>query len=679
MTSLESGAPGRFISVAVPRPLDGLFTYRIPENAGPVAVGSWVEVSFGKGKTHAFVVESEKNESQLSTDFPVSKIKEVSSVHPEVVVPEDVLKLCRFASDYYQAPLGEVLNVAVPAASLGLRSKRQEAKEKDWDVARRTAGKVAKVVDLTSTQRECVKAITEVQGATTFLLHGVTGSGKTEVYLTAAREILARGKSVLLLVPEIALTPQLHERMETGLGVPVALWHSAMAAGHRRDETAAIRSGKIRVVVGARSAVFAPLMDLGLIIVDEEHDVTYKQEDRVRYQARDLAVFRGKSRDCPVVLGSATPSLETLERVREGKYRLISMPDRVGGGQLPLIEVVDLQKEVRISGIQAPIAEKTLNAIRDTVARGEQAIVFLNRRGYASSLVCEDCGNVPECKKCSLALTVHKKSRLLKCHWCGYQESTPDICVKCHGSTLNPTGAGTESLEEQIPQLLEGIRVFRLDRDQITSATRLEKTLSDFREKKADVLLGTQMLVKGHDFPSVTLVVVILADALFSWPDFRAAERAYQILTQVSGRAGRASAHGRVLVQTFQPEHPVIETLLGRSTVEDFVANERQLRETLGYPPFGRIARIRVEDEVSGKAQRTAEGLVQGLGLLPETVQILGPSPAHIERIEGVYRWDFVIRTKEIRVLHQVVHQVRKMAASKDIQVLIDVDPYGMG
>ncbi len=668
----------RLIQVAVPRPLDLAFTYLVEDEASSrVGPGSWVIVPFGRGRTHAFVTTNPVPISEIPAGLELDKIKSVIEIgDPASAMPADVFELCRWAHEYYHAPLGEVLNAAMPASALGLRSARREAR------AIKPAEKGEPSLNsLTPLQQSVLAEIQSADPARPMLLHGVTGSGKTEVYLHLAREALDAGKSVLILAPEIALTPQLHDRFEKALGVKVGLWHSALADGQRRDQTAALLSGELRVVVGARSAVFCPLRDLGLIVVDEEHDPTYKQEDRVRYHARDLAVVRARNTRARIVLGSATPSLDTLERVREGKYSITRLPERIRERPLPEIRIVDLAEEPRIEGIQAPLAESTLGAIRETLAAGHQVMVFLNRRGFAAFLLCQECSEVSGCPHCSISLTVHRRPAELRCHVCGHKERIPDACPKCQGIELVSIGAGTESLEEELPVLLPEARILRLDRDQITSATRLSEALETFRRGEANLMLGTQMLVKGHDFPNVTLVVVVLADALFRFPDFRASERALQILTQVSGRAGRGEFPGRVLVQTYSPEHPVLDVLQGRRTTEDFLEEERALRETLRYPPAGRIARIRIESTDASEARIRSQELAREIQRLcpgPE-LELLGPSEAFLEKAKGIFRWDMLLRSKSLRPLHQALLHARAHARPRKWQLLVDVDPSGVG
>lgn len=663
------------VSLAIPRPLDGLYTYRVPKNfLNQIRVGCWVRVPFGRVKTHAFVVDSPKPISELDPSVKPELLKDILSVgEGGPIIPADVLELCLWTQKYTQAPIGEILNSAVPAASLGLRNRTTKPRE----LKNMSSGCISELV-LTEEQKDAANLIENLRASPVpVLLEGVTGSGKTEVYLELARRTLQGGKGVLILAPEIALTPQLHRRLEEGLGERVALWHSAMSDGVRRDQAAALRDGKLRVIVGARSAVFAPVQNLGLIIVDEEHDPTYKQEDRVRYHARDLAVVRGKICNSLVVLGSATPSLESLERVRDGKYKIAFLKNRYASGGTPALEIVDLREESLVQNLQAPLAERTLAAIRETLQAGQQVMIFLNRRGFAAFLLCEECGEVTECPNCSISLTVHKRKGQLRCHVCGHVDGLPSTCSKCQGTALKLMGAGTESLEEELPKAVEEMIPLRLDRDQVTSAKRLESVLNDFRAGHANTLLGTQMLVKGHDFPRVTLVVVMLADALFRWPDFRAGERAYQVITQVAGRAGRGELPGRVLVQTYQPEHPVIQMMTGQIEKGAFLENERELRMALSYPPFSRICRLRVEHESRAEAQTRITRIAAAL--TDSEITVLGPSEAFLEKAKGIYRWDVLLKAGKIGTLQKAVMNAKACASMSKWPLVVDMDPYGVG
>ncbi len=670
----------QILSVAVPRPLDGLFTYRLPERlSSRVEVGGFVRVPFGKATLDAFVVEPPKSASELPPGLEWDKLKEVEDVLSDVPkMAQDVLSLCRWAHDYYFAPLGEVLACAAPMLNSDVRKLKRPAKKIAF------SGAMARSVNLTADQLHVIEQFDQLRQlrlGKTALLHGVTGSGKTEVYIELARKALADGQGVLVLLPEIALTPQLHRRFEESLGEPVGLWHSAMPAAKRRDLNQSLAEGEVRVVVGARSGIFAPLQNLGLIVVDEEHDASYKQEDRVRYHARDLAVVRGKFTQSLVVLGSATPSLESLERVKEGRYALGELKHRVGAHGLPSVEIVDLKTEEKVQGTQAPLSVLALSRIQETLDAGHQVIVYLNRRGFAAYLLCKDCGTVSECSHCSISLAVHRSKRQLKCHHCGYFESIPFNCKGCRGTHLQAMGAGTESLEDDLPKLIQGARIARLDRDLVTSASRLNEILDRFRSGQSNLLLGTQLLVKGHDFPNVTLVVVVLADSLFRWPDFRAPERAFQILKQVSGRAGRGEKSGTVLIQAFDAEHPVLQVVSGRQSEESFFETERELRMALHYPPFGRIARLRVEGLDQAQVSRAALSLGDLLRSefpLGSGLDVLGPSEAFLEKSNGIFRWDLLLKAREVQVLQKALRYSKRVSKASKQRTQIDVDPYGV-
>lgn len=670
-----------FLSVVVPRPIEGSFSYRVsPEIASSIRVGSWVKVPFGKSVLHGLVTEAPKRVSEASAEVRSFKLRDVLGVpDPDMVLSEEIFQLCKWVHDYYRAPLGEV--VASAMSTEVLKKPTRPRKESPLETHAPFA------YPLTAEQKEAFDLLdgwrrTEVKKGqpNVALLRGVTGSGKTELYIELAKKTLAEGKSVLVLVPEIALTPQLHERFEKGLGTKVGLWHSAVAAGQRRQQWISVSQGESRVIVGARSAVFAPLVNLGLIIVDEEHDPSYKQEERVRYHARDLAVVRSSLRGSFVVLGSATPSLETRERVLEGKYREAVLTQRVSGGHLPAIQIVDLTSEPRVEGVRAVFAEKTIQAIRDTLSAGQKVMIFLNRRGFAAFLVCEACGESPGCPQCSVSLTVHQKSKRLRCHVCGHSERIPNTCPKCAHEQLTPVGAGTESLEEELPRLIPEMIPIRLDRDQVTSTKRLKSILDEFRSGKANVLLGTQMLVKGHDFPEVTLVVVVLADALLRWPDFRATERAYQILTQVSGRAGRGEKAGLVMIQTYDVDHPVLLAVQGKLSESELLSTERELREALGYSPFGRMARLRLEGQTQAEAELRSRKVSAAIETYvdQQKIQILGPSEALLEKVKGRYRWDVLVKAKEVQSLQRAISAAKTVCLSEKWPLVVDVDPYSI-
>jgi primosomal protein N' (replication factor Y) len=661
-----------FIKVAIPRPIESLFDYEYEEEKlGPIGIGDLVEVSFGRAKVIAVVMETSSQAPQLDEKIKIKKA--IQKIVSAFSITPDIFKLCQFGSEYYQYPIGEAFFVALPPKpekKLGTRKEKPfpgEAQDKvlneEQDLAFRT-----------------LKEQTQKKSDTVFLLEGVTGSGKTEVYIEFAKEILKSGKSVLILVPEIALTAQLKDRFEQALGYKIALWHSALADGLRQTQWLRVKEGDIKVVVGARSAVFAPFQDLGLIVVDEEHDQTYKQEERFRYQARDLAIFRSKLLKIPIILGSATPSIESIQRVREGRYQHLVMKNRYSTRPLPEIHLISLIDEPLIINhqIKTPITEKTVRMMQAAIDRGEQVMVFLNRRGFSQFILCHDCGWIKKCDHCSISMTHYQRRNELRCHVCGTKAKVPDTCESCHGHTLSGMGSGTEALEEELKLLLNNAKLLRLDRDQVTSQKRLEEVLAEFRNLEANVLIGTQMLVKGHDFPKVTCVVVMMADMLLKWPDFRASERALQTLTQVAGRAGRAELPGKVLIQGYDLEHPVLKILTGIDLKESFINEELELREALHYPPFGRFVRYRFEHSdpkiLQQKAEKIAALLRTEAGELAE--RLMGPSEALLFRANHVYRYDVYFKAPSLDALFAISQRVKRLTHAEELNLIVDVDPY---
>ena len=519
-----------------------------------------------------------------------------------------------------------------------------------------------------------------------FLLHGVTGSGKTEVYLRAAEHALAQGKGSLILVPEIALTPQLVGRFRSRFGAEVAVLHSALKDRERLFHWQALRKGEVKIAVGVRSAVFAPVDNLGLIVVDEEHDPSFKQEEKLRYQARDLAVVRGKQAGAVVVLGSATPALETLENVRRGRYRLLELKNRVDDRPMPTIEMVDLRVERPREGMvteEAPIlSPPLLNAMEETLERGQQVILFLNRRGHSTILLCEVCGLTLKCSECDVCLTHHRSQNRVVCHYCGLAMPLPERCVECTGPMLK-LGIGTERVEAEVLERIPTARVARLDRDSATSAERLTEMLAAFARRELDVLVGTQMVAKGHDFPGVTLVCVVMADTSLAIPDFRAAERTFHLLTQVSGRAGRGKDPGRVLVQTYNPEAEPVKRVLAHD-FDGFAKQELEWRKALAYPPFARMAAIRLEGEHPEQVASVARflgGLVsRHMPPASAGVRLLGPALAPISRIRGKTRWQLLVKGPTHAALAQLLARVEAALADvpNAVKVVIDVDPGAM-
>jgi primosomal protein N' (replication factor Y) len=510
------------------------------------------------------------------------------------------------------------------------------------------------------------------------LLHGVTGSGKTEVYLQAIAQVLALGKSALVLVPEIALTPQTVEHFRArfiGQKVGVAVLHSHLSSGERHDQWQHIRAGRARIVIGARSAVFAPLDDLGIIVVDEEHEHSYKQEESPHYHARDVAVMRGHLERVTVVLGSATPSLESYHHAKEGKYRLAELLQRVEEGQMPVTHVLDIRSTKKG---EAPVlvAPRLIGAIQARLDRSEQAIIFLNRRGYSSSLQCPQCGYVEMCPNCSVALTFHRRAEKLRCHLCDFSSGVPHACPQCGFAPYKYSGSGTEKVEHALVEAFPKARIERMDSDNMRGKDAYANTLRAFAEGKVDILVGTQMIAKGLHFPRVTCVGVINADLALQIPDFRASERVFQLLMQVSGRSGRGQVRGEVFVQTRVPFHPAIQ-FARHHDYAGFVEQELEFRRSLHYPPYERFVLVTARGRNEEKTLFVIENLAKEMERLdlPET-EITGPAPAPIARIEERYRFQVFLRTRRIMA---VTPRLRPLFMDRawpdDIRLTLDVDP----
>jgi primosomal protein N' (replication factor Y) len=483
------------------------------------------------------------------------------------------------------------------------------------------------------------------------LLFGVTGSGKTEVYLQAIGHAMERGKGAIVLVPEISLTPQTVDRFRARFGDTIAVLHSHLSDGERHDEWHRVHSGRARIVVGARSALFAPVSDLGLIVVDEEHEPTYKQEEVPRYHARDAAVMRGRLERCAVVLGSATPSLESWNNAKTGKYAMVRMPHRVDHRDMPLMRIVDMRAEASREGRANVFSRELVQALHDRLARAEQSILFLNRRGFASSLVCPSCGFVVRCEHCSVAMVLHKQMDRLVCHLCGATRAVPAACPApgCADPDIRHSGVGTERVEEILRKLFPKARVARMDSDTMTRKDDYRRVLGDFRVGRIDILLGTQMIAKGLDFPNVTLVGVVQADHALHLSDFRAGERTFQLLTQVAGRAGRGDVSGEVLVQTRTPFHPSIQAAR-RLDAEAFYDQELEFRGATGYPPFTHFIACTVRSREEAVAARTAATLAGALrDRLGAMADVGQPAPATIARIRGQYRHQVMLRVPRMK------------------------------
>ena len=720
------------------------FDYLIPpEFAGRVEVGTRVKVPFGRRQVLGCVTALAES-STFETLKPILKI-----IGTQSLVTSRVLELARWMADYYccapETALKSVLPDAIRKEQEGWRerlyvrvlpgadgidalTKRQTeiyhvieehraiALQELLRLTGTTAQTVRKLEDKSLieiapkiTERdpyaneqfvpttplklnpEQAKALENimVESGRVLLLHGVTGSGKTEVYLQAIARALEDGKGSIVLVPEISLTPQTVERFKARfssgpLQTLVAVLHSHLSAGERHDEWHKIRQGRAKIVIGARSAIFAPVEPLGLIIVDEEHEHSYKQEEAPRYHARDVAVVRGQREGATVVLGSATPSLESYHNAKRGKYTLLEMPSRVDDKQMPLVRVQDMRTEKSKGDKGPPIFSQRLkDAIHHRLEAGEQTILFLNRRGFATSMQCPDCGLVAECPNCSLSLTYHRREQTLRCHICGHRNRAPQRCPnkQCRSPKIRFHGLGTEKVEDVLRKLFPKANVCRMDSDALKRKDDFRRILGDIRRGKIDILVGTQMIAKGLHFPRVTLVGIVYADTSLHLADFRAGERTFQLLTQVAGRAGRGDVEGEVVVQTFSPVHPAIQFARRHDFVGYFEA-EMEFREQLLYPPFTRAAlltiRGRNEDKVKFSADHIKRELEKLIPKLPDLV-IAGPAPAPLLRAENFYRHQIMLRLGQMSALSRHLALIdAQLTLPDDVTLTIDIDPVNL-
>jgi primosomal protein N' (replication factor Y) (superfamily II helicase) len=511
------------------------------------------------------------------------------------------------------------------------------------------------------------------------LIHGVTGSGKTELYLRAIAKVAEQGKQAICLVPEIALTPQMISRFRARFGTAVAVLHSALSAGEKFDEWQRIRRGEVSIVVGARSAIFAPFERVGLIIIDEEHEHSYKQESPAPcYHAREVAEERARLEGALLVLGSATPALESFQKANSGQYRLVSLLHRVDIRPMPQVHLVDMRDELR-TGNRSIFSQALQQALDQTMAAGEQAILFLNRRGYNTFIMCRSCGEAVTCPNCAVAMTFHLGDNHLACHYCDHRTRVPTVCPNCKGKQIRHMGAGTERVEEELNKLYPRIRVARMDVDTTRRKGSHAAILKAFGDRKVDVLVGTQMIAKGLDFPDVTLVGVVLADTSLNLPDFRAAERTFQLVTQVAGRAGRAQKPGRVVVQTYQPEHFSLQAAREHD-YSGFFEREIEFRRQLSYPPFAHLIHLVTSGEDEARVMHTAQGIADLLNAHRFTGEVLGPAPAPLARLRGQFRYHLVLKGHD---LERMVREVRaafaagrgKWRQGKDVKLSVDVGP----
>jgi primosomal protein N' (replication factor Y) len=718
------------VDIAVNIAVHKTFHYRMPEEMRDrVVPGSRVLVPFGSRRIEGTVI-----------GFParaeVAGLKYVIELLDKPLTPE-LLALAGWMSDYYLHPIGRTIEALVPKALsrakpktkrylrivggdhdmgsvrgpkqrelLLLLCERQvigmeelkayapatirslcDAKiatviEKEWD-GRPDTGAFSPSLPprLMPAQSEAVRRINEAvagEAFGVFLLHGVTGSGKTEVYLHAISGLANTGKGAIVLAPEIALTPQLLGRFRKRFGNRVAVLHSGLTDRERADEYRRIQAGQVDVAIGARSAVFAPFENLGLIIVDEEHENSYKQDEGLRYSARDVAVMRAKLLNAVAVLGSATPSLESYYNARSGKYRYLRLADRVDHRPMPEVAVIDVKNLPRSSLFSPQLIEH----ITQRLLRNEQSLLLLNRRGFSSVLICGDCGLAVKCPSCSVSLTFHKSEHTMKCHYCGFLAGPPDKCPACLGAAMKLLGSGTQKIEEELRTFFPAARILRMDSDSVKGRQAYESLLQKVDRREVDILLGTQMIAKGHDFPAVTLVGVVDADVGMNLPDFRAAEKTFQLITQAAGRAGRGELGGEVIIQTMNPNHYSVRHSRTHD-YEGFYNEEMAYRTQLGYPPICRIIKLEIksaQEKLAGEAAKTAQDRIRSLMRGKDTV-LLGPAPAPISRVRGQYRFHLLLLSRQRDTIRSLAIEGRNAVEEKygrKCKVIVDVDPVNL-
>lgn len=647
--------------VLVPLPAGGPYDY-FGENLQP---GDFVEVPFGK-RTEIGVVWAMGGNS----DLPDARIKSIHAKFDMPPMPDGLRELIAWLADYTMQPLGDILKLALPVDGVFHPPKR---KVKEWIFDAPNPDHAPP--ELTDAQMTAFTQIKNTQGEfQTFVLDGVTGSGKTEVYFEAMANVIKSEGQALLMLPEIALTTQMTQRFEKRFGAAPVLWHSGLTPAQRRENWLAVQRGEARVVIGARSALFLPFPKLRLIVVDEEHDPSYKQDDGTSYHGRDVAVMRGKLESCPVLLVSATPSIETTVNAQRGRYTALHLPLRYGAAKMPEIELVDLREKP--APRQHWLSEPLREAITKNLEAGEQSLLFLNRRGYAPLILCRGCGERVTCKNCSSWMVLHKQKNMLQCHHCGRKEPVPKKCKNCGAEDkFAPSGPGVERVAEEVAELWPQARAAILSSDH---EKELADNLQALADHKLDIVIGTQLLAKGHHFPQLTLVGVVDGDLGLQGADPRASERTYQLLHQVSGRAGRAQLPGKVMVQTHQPEHPVLQALL-REDRDGFLQMEIAQRQAAGLPPFGKLAAIILAARKEEFLQDICDDLARKVPKA-DGIRVLGPAPAMMSKLRGQYRMRFLVMAPPNMKLNVFLSRwLAHLPKTRALRVHIDIDPQQFG
>lgn len=660
--------PQLILQVAVPVPLRRCFDYLPPANCPieQLQPGMRIIVPFGRRKLTGLLMGL-----STTSDVPVAQLKQaIDCPDTAPLMDPALLNLGLRIADYYHHPIGEVLMTFVPVAL------RQGEPLQAISEAKSTQS-IEPKLSLNPAQLAALDAILNGRETfNTFLLDGVTGSGKTEIYLHAIDAVLSAGKQVLILLPEIGLTPQTLQRFEARFAVPMVSLHSGMTHKKRLTHWLQIKDGSARIIIGTRSAVFAPATELGLIIIDEEHDLSFKQQDSFRYHARDVAILRAQSENIPIILGSATPSLETLLNARRGRYQHLCLPERAGNATLPHFHLTD----IRHSALQQGLSSKLLSVAKEHLEDGNQVMLFLNRRGFSPTLLCHHCGWIATCKRCDARMTWHKQANQLICHHCSKIAMVPTRCEHCKKGPLQPTGQGTERLEENLTQLFPNTPIVRIDRDSTRRKGSMEKALASIQDGSARLLTGTQMLAKGHHFPNVTLVAMVDVDGGFFSPDFRGPERMGQLILQVAGRAGRTEKQGTVLIQTHHPDHPLFQRLI-QEGYPAFATALLEERELSTLPPYSFFALFRAEAHQKEPIITFLKDISQHLKPSP-TLSIMGPVPAPMAKRAGKYRYQLLLQASKRTTLHQALKthlpQIETLPSGRKVRWSLDIDPLEM-
>lgn len=672
-----------YTQIAIDTPLRKMFTYRVPEALQQsIKRGCRVLVSFSRRKAVGFCVRVDKTYDETRAGYPEKDLKDVEGVNAEFLFEETFLKWLEFASEYYLTSLGHALSQVMPGDFVD---------PKQFQILKKRRGKPfvlpkfseKKILILTEEQNEIVKKVLHHEGEFfPALLQGVTGSGKTEVYIEIIKTILQSGRSALYLVPEIGLTPQTLSRLGAHFHDKLLVFHSGLTANQRRLAWEACLQDEPKVMVGTRSALFSPLKNLGVIVIDEEHDGSYKQEDRFRYHARDLALVRAKMMSVPILLGTATPSLETYYLASQGKIHHFHLASRVGGSLLPKIKIIDFGKEKQQFKTPWLLSEQMTRAIHAHTENKKQVIVFVGHRGHAQNAYCESCRKIQVCANCDVGLKFHAYQNVLKCHYCEFSRHFDGICEFCSQKTLIPLGLGTQSVEEELKQKFPKLKIVRVDSDAFSSIKKLQTVFEDFAKGKIDLILGTQMLTKGHDFSKVGLVGIVGIESHLGLPDFRSSEKAFQTLVQVAGRAGREKQRGEVFVQSLFPEHESLK-LAVKQDYDDFAESELKHRKTLCYPPYYRVAQLRF---LSHRNQILKDFFSRWQIFLEKTredflkkkILLMGPTEMAIYKLRGRYRYHILLKIprefKSAEVARYLVEHFEKQKP-KGIECLVDIDP----